>query len=441
MRPIGWGVAAALCAAVLAPAVVISAPKGAAPVSDAQRKQGMAEAPAVVQSAGLGCQVSDARFIGKTKDAKTKAETSYYEVACGSNMGFIVQATAGGPAAAFSCIEMAQPAGQPPKEGAITCVLPGNSDPKAQLAPLLAKSGVQCLPEKARGIGQTKTNTILEVACQGGAGYIVIASAPLDTSKPAEAQNCLNFDESGGNVRCELTDKATRLAVVDQFVQQANNGCVVKDRRFIGNSKDGADFFETSCQDGKGYIYKVQSGKLAQHWNCGQAQNILGGCTLTDSRQASADQAATYTTLARNAGSNCDVAKYAVFQPRPGSTDEAVELVCKDGSGAVGLFPATGKGQVLDCGRALALGYKCSQGTDRGFASLTADLKKHGKSTCTVSDARISGQTPKGTVMVEVACADGLKGYMIEYNTKPTVSAIGASGCAFTGGCQLKGNT
>ena len=441
MRRIGWGLAAALCAAVLAPAVVISAPKGAAPVSDAQRKQGMAEAPAVVQAAGLNCQVSDARFIGKSKDPKTKAETSFYEVACGSNMGFVLQAATGAPPAAFSCIEMAQPPGQPAKEGAITCVLPGNADPKAQLAPLLTSAGVQCLPEKARGIGQTKTNTILEVACQGGSGYVLIASAPLDTTKPAEAQNCLNFDESGGNVKCELTDRATRLAVVDTLAKQANNGCVVKDRRFIGNAKDGSDFFEASCQDGKGYIFKVSKGQLAQTWGCAQAQGILGGCTLTDARQASAEQAATYTKLARAAGSNCDVEKYAVFPPRPGSTDEAVELVCKDGSGAVGLFPATGKGQVLDCGHALALGFKCSQGSDRGFASLTADLKKHGKTTCTVSDARISGQTAKGTVMVEVACADGLKGYMIEYNTKPTVTAIGASGCAFAGGCQLKGNT
>lgn len=439
MRPIGWGLAAALCAAMLAPAVVISAPKGAAPVSDAQRKQGMAEAPAVVQAAGLNCQVSDARFIGKSKDPKTKAETSFYEVACGSNMGFVLQAAEGAQPAAFSCIEMAPAAGQPAKEGAINCVLPGNADPKAQLAPLLATAGVQCLPENARGIGQTKTNTILEVACQGGTGYVLIASAPLDTTKPAEAQNCLNFDESGGNVKCELTDRATRLAVVDNFAKSSN--CVVKDRRFIGNSKDGSDFFEASCQDGKGYIFKVSKGQLAQTWGCGQAQGILGGCTLTDARQASAEQAATYTKLAQAAGSNCQVDKYAVFPPRPGSTDEAVELVCKDGSGAVGLFPATGKGQVVDCGHALALGFKCSQGSDRGFASLTADLKKHGKSTCTVSDARISGQTPKGTVMVEVACADGLKGYMIEYNTKPTVTAIGASGCAFAGGCQLKGNT
>lgn len=438
MRPIKWGLAAALCAAVLAPAAVISAPKAAAPVSDAQRKQGMAEAPAAVQSAGLSCQVSDARFIGKASDPKTKTETSYYEVACGQDMGYILQAPKGGAATAFSCVEMMPPPGQPAKEGALSCALAGNSDPKAQLAPLLAKAGVACVPEKARGIGQTKTNTFLEVACQGGSGYVLIASAPLDVAKSAEAQNCLNFDDQGGSVKCELTDKATRLAVADRIAAQANNGCVVKDRRFVGSSKEGADFFETACQDGKGYIYKVSKGQLAQTWGCGQAQAILGGCTLTDARQATAEQAALYTKLARNAGSSCDVDHYAEFPMR--GNEEVVELACKDGKGAVGIFPATGKGQVMDCGHALAAGYKCGLSKDAGYASLTEDLKKFGKNTCSVSNARVSGKLPKGTVLVEVACADGLKGYMIEYNTTPAVTAVGATACAFAGGCQLPGN-
>src|ERR1700761_4390578 len=137
MRPIKWGLAVALCAAVLAPVAVISAPKAAAPVSEAQRKQGMAEAPAAMQATGVGCQVSDARFIGKSADPKTKTETNYYEVACAQSMGYVVQAPKGGTATVFSCIELAPAPGAAVKEGSLTCVLPGNSDPKAQPAPLL----------------------------------------------------------------------------------------------------------------------------------------------------------------------------------------------------------------------------------------------------------------------------------------------------------------
>ena len=57
-----------------------------------------------------------------------------------------------------------------------------------------------------------------------------------------------------------------------------------------------------------------------------------------------------------------------------------------------------------------------------------------------VSNSRIVGKSTKGTIMVEVACADGLKGYIIEYNTSP-VTAVASTGCAFAGGCKLPGNT
>jgi hypothetical protein len=443
MRPIGWGLAVALFAAVLAPVAVMSAPKAAAPaVSPEQKKQGMADAPALVQAAGLPCQVSDARFIGKQEDKKAKTSTTFYEVACGQSMGFILQAPQGGTTTAFTCIEADTPTPDG-KAPSLPCILAGNSDPKAQLAPLLAKGGAPtCVPEKARGIGQSKSNTFIEVACQGGAGYVLVASSPLDASKEAEAQNCLNFDEGTGNIKCTLSDKSVRLAVVDRYAKAGSPTCVVKDRRYIAATKDNFTFFEASCQDGKGYFYKVDSkDNVVQTLDCAKVQGMLGGCQLTDSREAATEQAGLYTKLAKNAGSTCDVAKYASFPNR--GNEEVVELSCKDGSSVIGIFPGSGKGQVFDCGRALAAGYKCSLGKpDAGYAALTSDLKKYAPTTtCVVSNSRLAAKTAKGTVLVEVACADKYKGYMIEYQTTPTVSAVAATGCTFTGSCKLPGNT
>ena len=438
MRPKVLGLAAALLVAALAPAAVISAPKEAPKVSDAQRKQGMAEAPAIVQGAGLSCQVSDARFVGKTAEDKKagKPAQTFYEVACApGTMGYVLQATVGAPTVAFSCIEADTPP-EPGKPPSLPCVLPGNADPKASLAPLMAQVGTQCTPTQARGIGQTKNQSFYEVACQEGTGYVVIGSSPFDPSKGVQAQNCLNFDDGTGNIKCALTDKAARLAVVDRLVQGAKNNCAIKDRRFVGTSTDGSDFYETSCQDGKGYIFKVAKGTLAQTWDCAHAMTILGGCQLTDARQAQSDEAALYTRLAKNAGSSCQVSKYAEF-PMKGN-DEVVELLCANGQSAIGIFPATGKGQVLDCGHSLVAGYKCSLGK-ADYSSLTEDLRKFNQKTCTVSNARPAARTQKGTILVEVSCADGLPGSMIEYNTAP-VSAIAATGCRFAGNCQLPTN-
>jgi hypothetical protein len=427
----------ALATAMVVPAAAVSQGKKDAEIPAAARKEGMAKAPAVVQAAGLNCQVSDARLIGTDK----KTKTSYFEVACAPGaLGFVLQAPAEGEITAYNCIEANTPPapGQPPSA---PCMLPGNADPKASLQPLIQAAGVTCLPEQARGIGQTKTSTYLEVACQGGGGYVMVTSAPFDPAKPVQAQNCLLYDESTSNIKCTLSDAASRLAVVDKYVAQAANGCVAKDRRFVGVARDNSTYYEASCQDGKGYIYKVAvSGALSETYECAKATQILGGCTLTDARQAQTEQASLYTRLVANAGGKCEVDKYALFPAKPG--EEVAELVCKDGSGAILMSKVGDKSRVIDCGRAPVAGYKCSMGADKGLSHLTADLKKfRADTTCVVSDSRVIGKSEKGTTYVEVACADKLKGYVIEYQSAPAVNAVNAIGCAFAGNCNLPGNT
>lgn len=436
MRPIAIGLAAVLALGALAPAA-ISQGKKAPEITEAARKQGMAEAPALAKTAGVACSVTDARFIGKSGGKKDA--TSYYEVDCDQGVGFVVQAPAAGNPTVFSCIEANTPQadGKPPS---LPCMLPGNADPKSDLAPLLAKAKVQCTPSQVRGIGQSATNTFFELACQDGQGYIVQASAPIDAAKPVEANNCIAYDESNGNIKCTLTDKAARLAVVDSYAKAANNGCVVKDRKYIGNSQGGSTFFEASCQDGKGYLYKVDAGKLTQTYECAKAQNVMGGCTLTDATVAVTEQNGLYTKLAKAAGFNCDVKQYALFPAAPGK--DVVELACNNRpDGAVGIFGGAGvKSQVVDCARAPIAGYKCSFTKNPDYATVTADLKKLGKPDCAVSNSRLIGKTSKGTAYLEVACADGLKGYVMEYTPDP-LAAIGVTGCAFSKDCKLPGNT
>jgi hypothetical protein len=438
MRPLGLGLVAALAISLLAPLTANA--KDA--VSPDQRKKGMTEAPAVVQTAGLACQVADARLLGSTKDAKTKIETTYYEVDCGpSQIGYIVQADKGAGAGApktFSCLEANSPTADG-KPSSLACILPGNTDVKGKLATALRNSKVTCTPAGFRGIGQSPTQTFAEVSCAEGPGYVVIGSAPLDLAKPLDAQDCLNYDTEGSAISCTLSDKTKRLAIVDTYATAAANGCAVKERGFLGTSRDGSAYYEAACQDGKGYVYKVSSGALAQTIECSKAQPLFGGCKLTDARAAETEQAGLYTKLAKAAGSTCDVTRYAIF-PTSGS-DEAVELVCADGNGAVGLFKASGAGsKVLDCAHALIAGYKCGLTNKTNWASLTADLNKLSVKSCVVSNARIMGKTAGGMMLVETACADGYKGYVIDYDAV-TLVPTKQTGCAFSADCKLPGNS
>lgn len=440
MRPIAIGLAAVLAAAAFAPAAISQSKKGEE-ISEKSRSQGMAEAPAVAQAAGVACQVTDARFIGKVSDKKAKTTTNYYEVDCDKGLGFIVQAPEGAKPSVFTCVEANAP-GPDGKPSSLSCQLPGNADPKSDMAPLLAAAKVQCTPEQVRGIGQTATNTFFEVQCQGsGQGYVLKTSAPADPAKPAEATDCLLYDDAETNIKCTLRDKAARMAVVDTYVAAANNGCAVKDKRYVGQSQSGSTFFEAACQDGKGYIYKVDAGQLTQTYECAKAATIMGGCTLTDAKVAMSEQNGLYTRLAKSANFDCEVSKYAPFPSPPGK--EVVELACANRpDGGVGVFGGPGvKPQVIDCARAPIAGYRCSfSKPETAYKLVTADLKKHGKNECDVSATRLIGKTAKGTTFLEVACSDGLKGYVIEYQAEP-LNAVGVIGCAFTKDCKLPGNT
>ena len=77
------------------------------------------------------------------------------------------------------------------------------------------------------------------------------------------------------------------------------------------------------------------------------------------------------------------------------------------------------------------------------YGSLTADLKALNKTTCQVSESRAVGVTADQRGYIEVGCADGLSGYMIEYKLSP-ISPKTAIVCAeakgIAGGCTLPNN-
>jgi hypothetical protein len=422
---------AALVAVVMAPAMAYAA---APSVSSDARKAGMADAPALVQAAGLPCQVSDARLAGKSApDKKTGSlGSTVYEVACGPNsIGFLLQTTATGAPQAFSCIGSNYPADL--SKPTAPCILPANVDLIPAIDALAAKNNAPCAPTKVRAIGQTSQNTLFEVACADGHDFVMSGSVPLDTAKPVTIINCLQT-ETSASAKCVFTDAATRQAAVDKYATTADPSCQVKDRRYIGPLADGTDGFEFACQSGKGFILKVKSnGSIAENLDC--AKLAGGGCTLTDTRAATAEQAGLYTRLAKEAGSNCTVSKYAVF-PAQGDK-ETVELVCADGNGAIGIFPATGKGVVLDCGHALIAGFKCTLGKV-DYTGLTNDLRKFDKKECTVSSTGQPLKAPDGTIRLEVACSDGLPGYMIQFTDAQTPKEVTA--CSFAGNCVLPTN-
>jgi len=443
MRRLGIGLAAALMIAAFATGASAQKKKGGeGEITEAAKTQGMAEAPALAQQVKLSCQIADARFIGKMEDKKAKTSTSFYEVDCDQGLGYVLQAPAGGAPSAFSCLETAAPQ-EGGKESGLKCKLPGNANPMADLAPLIAKAGIPCTVEKARSIGQSPSNTYMEVACQGGAGYVLVAGAPANVADAVQANTCLAY-AGGGNISCTLTDPAAALKVVDPLVASAGKNCTIKDRRYVLTTKDGANYFEVSCEDGKGYVIEqAANGSLKRTIDCANASFVDGGCRLTDARAAQTEQAGLYTNLATKAGFKCNVSEYAPLQTT--AEREVIELKCSDRpDGAIGIFPTSGAATIHDCGRAEMVGFRCAltKGPENK-KQLTADLQKLGKNSCTVAEQRVVGKLPTGNVILEVSCSDGLAGYLVEYTTTPLApkeAFVCTMAKGIAGGCKIPAN-
>jgi hypothetical protein len=436
------GVAAALLLALAAPVATTAAPKKEAAlapgaIAEKDRTRGMAEAPALAQAGGLACQVTDARFV----ITDVKAKINYYEVACDQGLGYIVVADPAKPAPTLAtCYEANKAAGPKGQPSPLACKLPANLDLQAQLPVYVAKARSGCVIEKSRYIGASPTKTFIELACQGGTGFIMITGAPANLSVDVEMSNCLNY-EAGGTVGCELTDRATQLAVVDTLVASSGKACTVKDKRYVLTTRTGSNWYEAACDNGAGYmIEQASTGGLARALACADADFVGGGCTLTDSRAAKTEQNGLYSRLAGNAGFKCNVEQYGVFSV---PAKEVVELKCTDRpDGAIAEFKGS-TGVIYNCALADAQGYRCSfTKKDLAYAQITRDLKSLKETTCVVGDTRAMDKATDTTVYLEAGCSDGQGSYVIGYQrggTKP-VEVLACAQSKSLGGCKLAGN-
>lgn len=432
----------------------------AAPNPEQQRTKGMADAPAALQAAGLRCTLADASHLGDSNDPETKTVNSIYEVACSDGPGYILILKADKTLkAGYECLQLrdAKAANPTPDPNALACKLSANADPLPGLAKQLGPLVPGCTVDQARWLGLTGggQQNLYEVGCNGRPGALVKTTAPGAASAAApEVTPCL-LVRDGGNLKCELTSAEEGAAVLQTLANQAGrNACKVSDSRYVGSSTSGTkeDFFELKCADGAGFmvVADTASGGYKRLIECSRAQQVGGGCTLTDAVEAQNQEASLYKGLATKAGFDCDVSKYnAIGVEQTGAKRELIELQCNNQPESVVAFfptnPAAGGAQFAECTKVGAINsnLRCSlTKPETIYARLGRDVASKGK-TCQVTGYRAAGvQDRTKTEFVEVSCS-GAPGLMVEYaaDAKPFAAATGVFTCAeaanLRGGCKL----
>ena len=440
IRSLGLAIAAAVMMAA-APLTALAAPAPAAPdltVNADQHTQGKKEAPDALKAANFPCSITDAYYLGSSQtkdDAGKPATMKLYEVVCQGALGQIIQYVPGGTTRHFDCIAVT---GTPN----IRCRLPGNVDVKATVSSFVTSAGRTCTVSDYRYVGGTPAgDSYYEVGCTGALGFVVKHAA--DNSNSA-----LECGESG--LECKFTSaealKAADKAVIEKLVAGSGKTCQVKDSKSLGSVSGGGKGYEVACTDNTGYmLISKADGTLAHAYPCANAENILGGCKLTDAVVAQTQEAATYTKLAKASGFDCAVAKYR-FVGVDTKNNEVVELACSNRpDGGVAQFPSDNTpGHVYDCVHAGLFNQSCKL-TDPSavYGRYTQALAAKGKGTCKVSNAHYAGHyAQENTDLIETACSDGLPGWVIEMDASGQVKSL--MGCkqaaAANAKCVLPGN-
>lgn len=271
-------------------------------------EQARERAQAAIGTAGVQCQITEAKHLGQ--DAN---RNQGYEVVCSEGPGYIVIAAT--PPIIEDCLvrkaladATPAPAAQPtppspPQRGARgqnpgaqnpgaqnpgaqapaapaaeipVCTFTSNLDPLRTITPMARAAALDCTPDSGRATGKTVDGAALyEVGCASSDGYLI--------AKGAGGWNITPCVIGIRDIPCTLTtteEQAAwwkgRLAGTDAAA------CDVQRVRFMGQNPNGR-YFENTCATGDGWLSRVQENRVTATWACStdQARAIGGGCTLT----------------------------------------------------------------------------------------------------------------------------------------------------------------
>jgi hypothetical protein len=236
-------------------------------------EQAIEKAQEIATAAGTACQVTEAKLLGQ--DAE---RVSYLEATCATGPGYILSDAQ--PPRALDCVLVtsqveAARERDPEAEVGQQCTYPQNTDVVRVLTAYAQQAGVPCTPDQGAAIGTTASGIAYEVGCAGVQGYRIESQASGQWAKI----ECLQVVSQGST--CRFTTPEEGAASVKAMLAGSEAAdCDVTQARFMGENPNGR-FYEAKCAAGNGLIARLQETAVQQIYPCETAQQVGGGCTLT----------------------------------------------------------------------------------------------------------------------------------------------------------------
>ncbi|HYC67577.1 hypothetical protein [Brevundimonas sp.] len=241
----------------------------------------VAAAQAMLTTAGLDCQVTEAAILGVTAEQQVT-----YEAVCASGPGYL--AVASTPPQTFNCLELAGQAEtnrlrDPAADVGQQCTLPANQDPVRIIAAYAREAGIACTVDQAAAIGRLEGNLVYEVGCTDDDGYQIEHASTGLIKTPCWARALENATCRYSTPEENLKAWTSVLAGTDAAA------CQVVEARKVGTDAQRLQVYEVKCSAGDGYFARVGDTFTAQRVHtCADAAHIANGCTLTAPAPAAA---------------------------------------------------------------------------------------------------------------------------------------------------------
>ncbi len=419
LRTLAVTASLALIASLAAAPVYAATPK---PLTEAESiAKGLEDAPSIVATAKLNCDIANAKVVGPTDTEVNgaKVKGTIYELACKSGPGFIITAISLTQTKdPFSCNYLVKVREKVPDS--LLCTLPENTPPYKWLTPVVQPYLPGCEVTNARVIGSSTSGAPIdryEVACATGIGGI-IDYAQLGTDTPTEFKSCLFLE--GTPSTCTYTTKAQIIETMRPIAAAGNAKCVVTDVRFVGITKESDGYYyEFGCATPPGFIVLTKvDNSFVRNIPCASAAG-LGGCKFTDAGVAAADANGRMSAQLKEGGFPCTVKDYEVIGTQESTKRDYIEFTCPEQPfGLIGFIPQEGSTAALrvnDCFLDQVGRKSCTLTKPDVLLAQVDKLIKIAKPDkgCDVSEVRYIGEsdTIDAGVIVEIACKNK-RGYI-----------------------------
>jgi hypothetical protein len=219
------------------------------PQDPAARAKAKLQSEPLIKELQLACNLSDAQLVvagtRRLLTGKKEVETRVYEVACGGDMGYLLEKQASEPPLAMSCLTAEEARADDVAHGkapGFFCKLPENKDVYRWVtAQIAADAAAPCTVSNLQLFGRSESSRseYNEVRCQEGDGFLLRTPLPGSQAK-ITVTSCSEAAKQG--IKCRLTDGGpieipVTLETFKGALAQHGVSCAVARIRMIGQEE------------------------------------------------------------------------------------------------------------------------------------------------------------------------------------------------------------